>query len=76
MTTWITECGCVLHICPDEKGGHGVTKIERQCDTHKGMLPQQIFDDCLYASRCASNERSPELKLAEKFPEWGIEDGV
>lgn len=68
-------CDCVLEIEPNANNCHDVKKVVRQCAEHKGMLPQQLFQELTYNWRCLSNERLPELKLAEKFPEWGIKDG-
>lgn len=47
---WEALCGCDMWLREDGRVGHEVTKLVKQCPLHKGMLPQQIFEDCIAQS--------------------------
>jgi hypothetical protein len=52
ITGWAVDCGCYI-VLKEVGDGHEVTGVKKQCEAHKGLLPQHLFEACLEASKQA-----------------------
>jgi hypothetical protein len=52
ITGWQPGCGCFI-VLKEVGEGHEVTGVKSQCEAHKGLLPQHLFEVCFEESNKA-----------------------